>query len=101
MTQDEEDGRLLDGLLETARTSVEKVLSRNEQRVFTQMRASLDRKSLSDSQRAWIRDAVARLGERNVFSNMDESKKQEHLTRAARVVVNSGVKVLKPPGRKT
>lgn len=61
---------------------------------------------LSEKQQNWLAGAAVRLDviteapAANVFSSMDERKKKVELERAARVVVNSGEKVLRPPGRK-
>jgi hypothetical protein len=62
----------------------------------------------TDKMRAWFRDAAARLGvelpAENLFSALPEKEKQEHVRRAASVVLpweKSGYrKILKPPGRK-
>lgn len=75
---------------------------------FDSMRTQLEERGrLTKKQIDWLHDVCARLGvigaapARNVFSAMPEDVQREHLARAAKVKINSGAKVLRPPTRRT
>jgi hypothetical protein len=80
-------------------------LSDLEREAFPGMRG---RRCLTDKQKAWFRDAAARLGvelpAENLFSSLSEKEKKEHARRAKSVELPwekpGYVKVLKPPKRK-
>jgi hypothetical protein len=80
-------------------------LTEDEREAFPSMRG---RRSLSDKQRAWLRDAAVKIGlelpAENLFSSLSEKEKKEHARRAKSVELPwekpGYVKVLKPPGRR-
>jgi len=85
-------------------------LTDRSRRAFGQWLDQLDRRDLSEAQRAWLNDAAQRLGvihaapAANVFSQLPPQKQAEHRARASRVKMpweaTPGLKVMKPPKRK-